>query len=168
MLVKEYENMTELFSTNARFFEWDSIGKKFIESIVAWSKDKKRKLFNYCFGFFALWLPLLVFAFSGARFSAGFNLASTVDFYVFYQYVIGYMLNGLKFTFDLFQTIFTDVFLLFTSLVAIFFIAYTAVRKRKKEKKESDSFNVQKYIRERKISRYYSNRYFITFSRFLS
>lgn len=162
--------MAELFLSNARFYGNGSMAigtSARLSNLKCDTKTSKRYL-NFFLGFLVSILPIFSVFFIKSGTSAGVNMITTVDFYFLYQQFIGFWSTGLKIAFDSFFAIFSDLFFVLVSFLALIFLAVTVTKKLKKEKKEENRFKAQKHILESKRRVFIIRRFFITFSRFLS
>ncbi|MBO4540120.1 MAG: hypothetical protein J5781_07550 [Clostridia bacterium] len=162
--------MAELFLSNARFFGRGSveIGTSARLSNLKYDTQMSKKHKSFFWGFLLSIITLFSVFFTRSDANAGVNMISTVDFYFLYQQFVGFLATGLKIVLDSFFTLFSDVFFLLISFLALIFLAVAVTKKLKKERKEENRFQTQKHILERKRRVFIVRRFFITFSRFLS
>ena len=131
-------------------------------------KLKRRIILNRCFGVvlsvFSI-LPVFLFKFTDF---ASLNLLSTKGYYYFYQYFVIFFTTGINVLVDVFESDVASFIFVFSLLAVFFFVSYKLITKNKKKKEEASSFDHQK-LSEKKCDRvFYSDKLFITFSRFIS
>ena len=132
-------------------------------------KEWAQRICSLVLSFFIAIIPLLVAALKRSAYmsSAGVNLLSTADFFIFSENLFLYFMGG-RAVLILLESLFNEFLLSVALLVMFFMVACTLTRVWKKSRGEQQSFEREEDVYFNKKFFIPAGKFFLTYSRFLS